>query len=200
MSRALNIAFYGIALTVLLSVTSCSEANYYPKPWGFNRIVTPQQQYVALPDSLPYLFEYSTHAKILEDSSWMAEKYWIDLYYPYFQANIQITYKPVNNSNELLREYFNDARKLATKHQIKAYSIEEESFVTELGKTAIIANLQGEVPTQFQFFITDSTDHFLRGAIYFRTATANDSLAPAIDYIKADAMHMLNTLTWRKPS
>jgi hypothetical protein len=36
----------------------------------------------------------------------------------------------------------------------------------------------------------------LRGALYFRTATANDSLAPVIEYIKADMIHLLNTLEW----
>ncbi len=196
MNRASRPSF---CFLIILSfvIGGCSSSEYYPKPRGYNRIVTPKHVYVALPDSLPYYFEYSTHAQILKDSSWMAEKYWIDLYYPYFKANIQITYKPVQNSNELLREYFDDARLLTSKHQIKAYSIEEMPITTKNGKTAVIASLQGEVPTQFQFFTTDSTNHFLRGALYFRTATQNDSLAPVIDYIRQDAIHMLNTLEWK---
>ena len=65
---------------------------------------------------------------------------------------------------------------------------------TPNGLTASVFELEGEVPSQFQFFVTDTTDHFFRGALYFRTATANDSLAPVIEFIKVDIMHLLNTL------
>jgi gliding motility-associated lipoprotein GldD len=62
----------------------------------------------------------------------------------------------------------------------------------------VVAELSGEVPTQFQFFVTDSTDHFLRGALYFNTAMKNDSLAPVIEYIKVDMIHLINTLEFKK--
>ena len=62
---------------------------------------------------------------------------------------------------------------------------------------ASVTELEGEVPSQFQFHITDSTDHFLRGALYFKTATKNDSLAPAIEFLKSDIIHLLNTLEWK---
>ncbi|WP_332913198.1 hypothetical protein [Algoriphagus boritolerans] len=57
-----------------------------------------------------------------------------------------------------------------------------------------MAELSGEVPTQFQFFVTDSTDHFLRGALYFNTAMKNDSLAPVIEHIKIDMTHLMNSV------
>jgi len=56
--------------------------------------------------------------------------------------------------------------------------------------------LEGEVPSQFQFHVSDSTQHFMRGALYFKTATQNDSLAPVIDYLKRDIIHLLSTLRW----
>ena len=62
-----------------------------------------------------------------------------------------------------------------------------------------LGGLQGEVPSQFQFFSTDSVHHFIRGALYFNTATKNDSLAPSIEFVKMDIIHMLNTLEWRDP-
>ncbi|MEL7006811.1 MAG: hypothetical protein AAFN93_29405 [Bacteroidota bacterium] len=79
---------------------------------------------------------------------------------------------------------------------MKAYAIEEKILVLKSGNVASVTELEGEVPSQFQFHITDSTNHFLRGALYFKTASKNDSLAPAIEYIKADIVHMLNTLAW----
>ena len=176
--------------------SACEEA-YLPKPKGYNRLELPERGYVSLPDSLPYSFEISKAAKILRDSSYIAERYWIDLYYPQLTANIQITYKDLQNDRTLMEELVNDSYRLTSKHQIKAYSIEESVVRTLSGKTAVIAELEGEVPSQFQFFITDSTDNFLRGALYFRTSTKNDSLAPAIEYMKIDAMHMINTLEWK---
>jgi gliding motility-associated lipoprotein GldD len=62
----------------------------------------------------------------------------------------------------------------------------------------MIAEISGDVPTQFQFTVTDSTKNFLRGALYFNTEVNNDSLSPAIDYMKKEAMHLINTLEWKK--
>ncbi len=176
------------------------EQTYTPKQKGYNRLDLPEHSYVALPDSLPYQFKISKSAKILRDSSYIAERYWIDIYYPTIVANVQLTYKSLNNDQELLKELVNDAYKLTSKHQIKAYAINENIVITPSGKTAVVAELEGEVPSQLQFFITDSTENFLRGALYFRTATKNDSLAPAIEYVKIDIMKMLNTLEWKDPN
>lgn len=176
------------------------EQTYTPKQRGYNRLDLPEHSYVALPDSLPYQFQISKAASILRDSSYIAERYWIDIYYPNIVANVQLTYKSLNHNQALLEELVNDAYKLTSKHQIKAYAINESIIRTPSGKTAVVAELEGEVPSQLQFFITDSTENFLRGALYFRTATKNDSLQPAIEYIKIDIMQMLNTLEWKEPN
>jgi gliding motility-associated lipoprotein GldD len=141
------------------------EQTYTPKPKGYNRLDLPEHLYVSLPDSLPYTFEISTAAKLLRDSSYIAERYWIDLYYPQITANIQITYKNLRNDRQLMEELVNDSYRLTSKHQIKAYAIEETVVLTPSGKTAVIAELEGEVPSQFQFFVTDSTENFLRGPL-----------------------------------
>lgn len=179
--------------------TGCNgEETYTPKPKAYNRIDLPEHSYQQLPDSFPYTFEYSTHAKILPDTSWIAEPYWINIYYPEMEANIQLTYKPVEGSETKLNEHFRDSYKLTAKHQIKAYAIEEGIIRTPSGKAAVVNELSGEVPSQFQFFTTDSTQNFLRGALYFRSSTQNDSLAPIIEYVKKDIIHMINTLEWKE--
>jgi gliding motility-associated lipoprotein GldD len=184
------------SFVLLAAVGSCTK-DWLPKPRGYNRLPLPEHEYRLLPDSFPYIFEYSAHARIYNDSSWIAEPYWMDLFYPDLIANVQITYKPVNGNQKLLEEYLSDAYKLTSKHQIKAYSIDESYLITPTGKTAVLAELGGEVPSQFQFYVTDSVEHFLRGALYFRTSLKNDSLSPAIEYVKIDIIHMLNTLQWR---
>lgn len=174
---------------------SCNSSNYLPKPIGYNRIPLPEATYQSLPDTLPYQFEYSTHAELRKNESWITERYWVDLHYPYFDADVQVTYKPIYNS-ELTEEYLNDSYRLTSKHNVKAYAMEEKVLVLKSGNVASVTELEGEVPSQFQFHITDSTRHFLRGALYFKTASKNDSLAPAIEFIKEDLIHLLNTLEW----
>jgi gliding motility-associated lipoprotein GldD len=174
---------------------SCKR-DYVPKPIGYNRLDLPEPAYRAMPDTLPYWFEYSRHARILKDTSFISERDWIEVYYPLMKATVHITYKPVNNNLQLLKEYVDDSYRLTAKHQIKAYSIDEVLVSTPSGKTAVIEEIEGEVPSQFQFTVTDSTRNFLRGALYFNTKVQNDSLAPAIEYVKKDIMHMINTLEW----
>lgn len=194
-SHFLALTLTGVAILML---TSC-DREYLPKPLGYNRLILPKPDYRALPDSLPYGFEYSTHATLIPDTSAINGKFWIELYYPLLKSNIHITYKPLNNNEKLLKEFMDDAYTLTAKHQIKAYAINEVITVTPSGKTAVIAELEGEVPSQFQFTMTDSSENFLRGALYFNTKVQNDSLAPAIEYMKRDMMHIINTLEWNSP-
>ncbi|MBF9255220.1 gliding motility lipoprotein GldD [Pontibacter sp. 172403-2] len=183
-------------LGLAAAVAACS-AEYTPKPKGYNRIDLPPAAYQPLPDQHPYTFEYSKYAKIRPDSSGIAQPHWINIIYPSLGANVQLTYKSIGHSDKMLNDLIEDSRKLTSKHQIKAYSIEESEIKTPAGDIASVFELTGEVPSQFQFYVTDSTEHFLRGALYFKTATANDSLAPVIEYVKKDIVHLLNTLEWK---
>lgn len=185
------------SLAILVWLASCGGETYMPKPEGYNRIDLPDTDYVQLPDSFPFTFEYNKHAEILRDSFFIAEPYWFILYYPSLVAEVHFTYKPLYHNEDSLRANVDDAYKLTAKHQVKAYAIQQQVMKTKSGKIVSMANLKGEVPSQFQFFTTDSTTHFLRGALYFRTATENDSLAPVIKYVKQDIYHMLNTLEWQ---
>ncbi len=187
-----------LLLSVIISLYACSEEEYTPKPKGYNRIDLPRHAYVLLQEPHPYVFEYSQSAKILKDTFRIAEPDWIHVYYPTLRANIQLTYKPIGHDPRKFAEMIDDAHRLVSKHQIKADAIEESAIKTPSGKTAAIFELSGEVPSQFQFYITDSTQHFLRGALYFPTATKNDSLAPIIKFIEEDIIHLLNTTRWRE--
>lgn len=184
-----------LAIAVLVNILGCGNSDYLPKPRGYNRIDLPEHSFQPLPDSLPYSFQYSKYAKILKDTSWIAERYWIDLYYPQMDANIQLTYKPIDKEG-LTKEYVSDSYRLTSQHNVKAYAIEETIIELPNGDFASVTELEGEVPTQFQFHVSDSSQHFLRGALYFKTATKNDSLAPVISYLKEDILYMLQTLEW----
>lgn len=191
---------YGFLVVVALLTAACgsnSSDNYVPKPKGYPRLDLPTPRYVALPPVHPYQFEYNNVARLLPDTFARSEPHWIFINYPRFHASVQLTYKPVGNDINRLRAMLEDAYKLAARHNIKAYSIEQRKIRLKSGLEASVIDLSGEVPSQVQFVTTDSTRHFLRAALYFDTATENDSLRPVIEYIRADMMHMLNTLQWR---
>jgi len=180
---------------MLLFLGACG-GDYLPKPAGYNRIDLPKRDFVALAKDLPYNFQHSRNAIVERDSFNLQEKTWINLNYTGLDAKVHLTYKAVNGSEELLKSYLDDALSLTFKHQVKAYGIDESVLLTPKGYTGFVTELSGEVPTQFQFFVTDSTKNFLRGALYFQTAVKNDSLAPIIEYIKIDMMHLINTLSF----
>ncbi|QKZ15556.1 gliding motility lipoprotein GldD [Spirosoma sp. KUDC1026] len=191
---------YSLFLLLGLTAAACgggSSDNYVPKPKGYPRIDLPPQEYKQLEPTHPYTFEYNKAARILPDSFARSEPDWIFINYPAYHASVQLTYKPVKNDINRLRAMLEDSYKLASRHQIRATAIEQRKIRLKSGLEASIIDLAGEVPSQVQFVTTDSTKHFLRGALYFNTATENDSLQPVIDYIRKDIIHMLNTLKWR---
>jgi hypothetical protein len=156
---------------------SCKQ-DYSPKPKGYNRLVLPKEEYQMSPDSLPYQFEYSTAATLQRESSRGSERNWIEIYYPELKANVHITYKKISDRQSLLKELLDDAYTLTSKQQIKANAIDELILRTPSGKTAVIAEISGEVPSQFQFTITDSSKNFLRGALYFQHQSAKRFACP----------------------
>ena len=175
----------GIGL-LACTLMSCGEAEYVPKPKGFNRIDLPVPAYQSLAEKHPFSFEHSKYSHIRPDSASIAEPHWLYVIYPKFKANVQLTYKSLKKEPKYFSSFIDDSHKLTSKHYIKATSAEKSMLKTPSGKNVAVFELEGDVPSQFQFYVTDSTTHFLRGALYFRTATKNDSLAPVIEYIKSD--------------
>ncbi|OEK07272.1 gliding motility lipoprotein GldD [Roseivirga misakiensis] len=183
-------------ILTLVVLSSCEEV-YLPKPKGYNRIDLPNPAYQALPDTFPYQFDYSTYAELLGDSNKRADRYWSNLYYPDFDALVQITYKDLTQDENDVGKLLNESFALTMKHDQRAYGIDESLIKIPNNQVASVTKLEGEVPTQLQFFTSDSTRHFFRGALYFNTATKNDSLQPIIDFITEDVLYMLNSFEWR---
>lgn len=186
-----------INLIFLLLLTGCI-GDYLPKPMGYNRIDLPERAFITLEKGKPYSFQHSIHALVESDSFNLQETAWINLNYKNLGGKVHFTYLELDTKGKDIKTVVNDAINLTAKHQIKAYGIEESVLLTPQGYTGVVAELTGEVPTQFQFFVTDSTSNFLRGALYFETAMKNDSLAPIIEYIKVDMAHLINSLEFKQ--
>lgn len=190
-----------VPFLLILILFSCSgsdnKAVFYQKPKGFAQLDLPDHQYQPIQDNLPYSFEISKYAELRPDESLEAEPYWVIVNYPELDAIIQFTYKPLKGDLKKLDEHVMDAYKLASKHQIKAIAQTEHIVELNNGRKAVTIEIEGEVPSHFQFYSTDTSQHYLRGAVYLKEATLNDSLKPIVDYLKVDARHILETLKWK---
>ncbi|WP_448528088.1 gliding motility lipoprotein GldD [Raineya sp.] len=194
-SLAIFALFSLIALTFWWWKSQAEQDSFAPKPKGYNRILLPPNDYRPLPDSFPYAFEYSKEAIIRPDSSHLAERYWIHIIYPKLgKSEIQITYKNISdNPTKKLAELIDDSHRLAAKHLYRAEALKYYEYKNAQNLPVLAIGFEGEIPSHLQFYTTDSVKHFLRAAIYFRTANDNDSLAPVIDFVKRDMLRMIAT-------
>jgi gliding motility-associated lipoprotein GldD len=182
-------------LFFILSMTGCNE-DYSPKPRGYFRIDLPEKQYIRFDSTYPYSFEYPSYAKVVPDTRATSEPYWINIDFPRFQGRIYISYKPVKNN---LNEYLEDARTFVVKHIPKAEAIDDTLIYRPEDKVfGLIYYIQGShAASPCQFFVTDSSAHFLRGALYFNVEPNNDSLAPVLTFIEQDIQHLIKTFRWK---
>lgn len=181
---------------VLLTLVGCKE-EYTPKPYGYFRIDFPIKGYKLLEGQFPYQFEMANHAVVEIDKTQDAESYWINLAYPAYNAKLHLSYKEIT-SDTSLRYFQQDCHRMAYTHAIKAESINERYFHQKESKIfGLIYFIEGNTATSTQFFVTDSTKHFLRGSLYFNQHPDKDSLAPIIDYLRKDIINLMGTIEFK---
>lgn len=179
---------------------SCNN-DYTIKPRGYFKIDFPQKAYQKFDSpSYPYSFEYPVYGEIIKDSLFFDEKaenpFWININFPRFNGKIYISYKEIGRNK--LDSLVNDAFTMSYKqHTYKASAIEPTPFTTPNNLNGIYFSLKGNTATANQFFITDSTRHFLRGALYFDAVPNEDSLRPVNNFLQKDLQHLINTLQWK---
>ena len=185
-----------LALMLLLLAMACGDHNPQPKPRGYFRIDLPEKQYVTLDTMRYYSFEYPVYATITPDSYSPDEKDWVNVEFPAFKGTIHISYKHVDGN---LSGYVEDAYRMIVKHIEKATGIRDSLIVNkDKDVYGLMYFLEGEgVASPMQFYITDSTRHFLRGSLYFNVYPNNDSLQPVISFITDDVRHLINTFEWK---
>jgi len=190
-----------LALALLLLLSGCNNT-YTPRPRGYYKIDFPAHQYQSFDQAgFPYTFEYPVYASVLRDTSFFEKApenpYWINIDFPRFNARIYVSYKQIGpgaNNFDKLKE---DAYKMTFKHTYKATSIDDSAIRTANGVSGIFFNVGGNAATAKQFYVTDSTRHFLRGALYFDTTPNEDSLGIVNRFLQEDMMHLINTFRWK---
>lgn len=179
---------------------SCKE-KYTPKPRGFYRIEFPKKEYHSIKNNFPYTFEIPDYAQLTPDKTNPDQPFWVNVVVPANRAEIHISYydldKNKNTGRSELAEFMEETRRLAYKHSIKADAIEEQIFINQSENVyGTIYRIRGNAASPLQFFLTDSTRHFLRGAFYISDVPNIDSLQPVIDFFEPDIIRMIETTTW----
>jgi len=176
----------------VLTLAGCEE-NYIPRPIGYLRFSLPEEQFQKI--DLPFgSFEKPIYMPIVQKESPKGE-YWFDLSYPTYKLTLHCSYKPINSNLFQLSE---DAHYMAFKHTVKATAIDEIPINDSKRKVfGILYRLRGNVATNLQFYVTDSTRHFFRGTFYIHGRPNEDSLMPLIDFAQRNITHIINTLEWK---
>jgi len=182
-------------ITVSILLISCS--NHTPKPYGYFRIDLPKNIYTQFDSTYPpCTFDISKYAKVVPQKSKNTREEWIDIVYPSYNGKIYCSYVKVNGDFRKLSE---DSRNLVYKHTVRADAIVEHPYENSEAKVyGIIYELTGNSASPLEFILTDSTTHFLRGALYFNAVPNADSIAPVSAFVERDLRHLVESLRWKK--
>jgi gliding motility-associated lipoprotein GldD len=171
------------------------------KKRGYFRITFPEKKYQVFErPGYPYTFEYPVYSNVIKDSTFFedkAEDWWINIDFPQFAGRVYISYKPLGTGRYTFDSLVEDAFEMSQKKHVDiSTGISERRIETPQGG-GIYFRLAGNTATANQFFITDSTKHFLRGALYFDAAPNSDSLSIVNEFLRQDLEHLINTLKWK---
>ena len=178
-----------IIFSVFALIIGCKD-DVLPKPKSYLSLNYPKPTYKTFDTYCGYSFRHNSVANIASKNNCN-----FDINYKNMKATVYINYKPVNNNiNVLLR----DAQKLTYEHVIKADGILEQPYYNKSAKKyGMFYEVTGNAASQSQFYVTDSTKHFLVGSVYFYAKPNYDSILPASEYIKNDLRFLMESLKWK---
>ncbi|MCB9449198.1 MAG: gliding motility lipoprotein GldD [Flavobacteriales bacterium] len=191
--RSMHLAWAIFAMSIL---AACSSPPV-PKPRGYFRIDLPERSYKTYQSDCPFTFEYPSYATVIVDTIRFKEPCWLNLHFPNFRGDLHVSYKQVNNN---LEGYLEDSYQFAMKHMSMASAMNDSTvFDADNRVFGLVYKIEGEhTASPYQFYLTDSTHHFFRGALYFNVRPNNDSLAPVIRFIEKDMEHLIETFRWKQ--
>lgn len=205
---------------VLSVVIYCScNSNYTSKKTGYFHINLPKKEYVLFNEpGFPYSFEYPTYARIVKDSTYFdtnpENDFWRNIDFVNFNAKIFLSFKIIGGKAlykikkadgsykdsigvNVYDKMINDAFNLTNKNDDVATSKKDSLFKTANNVGGLLFKLGGNAATQRQFFMTDTTRNFIRGALYFYASPNADSVKPVVDFIQQDIDHLISTFKWK---
>lgn len=188
-----------VLLGAILWLSSCKNTPV-PKPRGYYRMEFPadSQRVVFRPEGWPYEFQTVRFSQTEMVSQKPGELYWCNINYPGINATLYISYKSLSpGKGNSLADRIEETYQLSYKHAVKADYINETGFGIPSHKVyGSIYEVGGDAASAVQFYATDSTRHFLRGALYFNCTPKRDSLAPAIEFLTRDIHKIVQSIRW----
>ena len=212
--------FSYLIIILAFSILAGCNSTYTSKKKGYFKIDLPEHGYTAFNNpAFPYAFEYPVYASIIQDSTYFDSSpenpYWINIDFPALHARVFLSYKIIGGKayykikqadgsykdstgiNQFDR-MVNDAFNLTNKNEALASSIKDSIIHTKNNISGIFFKVGGNAATARQFFLSDTTRHFLRGALYFDATPNADSLRPVQDFLQKDLEHMINSFQWKE--
>ena len=184
-----------ISSFVFISCDDDDDEVFTPKPKGYFRVDFPEKKYQLYDSTCPYSFEIPAYSFIDRDKHKGADPCWINVNFPKFNAQLHLSYKEIHNN---LDTFLIDSRDLAIKHQVKATGLDETVIVRDSAHVyGLVYDISGNTASNVQFYLTDSTNHFMRGALYFNAVPNIDSLKIVVDFLRQDIVHLIKTFKWK---
>jgi gliding motility-associated lipoprotein GldD len=179
------------AFLVLLILQGCNDSASVPKPDAMLALEYPAASYDSLKVDCPFFFQINQEARVQKPASDCD----LTITYPDMDATIYLNYNKVDDN---LRELLIDGQKLSYSHNQMADAITEQPFVKQPTNVyGMLYQVEGNAASNTQFYVTDSTNHFMTAALYFNREPNYDSIYPAVDYITADMVKIMESMQWK---
>lgn len=193
-------SYYMVFMILFFSISSCNNIQHNPKPRMYPKIMYPEYKFINFNKLYcPFTFQFPDYWEFIKDTSFFGKKplheCWFNLEMKTFNGTLHCSYYEIHNNQEL-KKYLVDAFKMAREHQIKANYIDELPIRKPNGVYGMLYNIEGPSASPFQFYLTDSLNHFFRGSLYFNSQVKPDSLMPVTEFVKRDLIEMLNSFEW----
>ena len=168
----------------------CKEEEVLPKPNAMLRLEY-QRPSGGTVDTDFYTFQSNAMGKVEQKN-----RQSVIIEYPEMKAAIFLNHRKVEGDlNRLIR----DAHKLSGEHAAKADGIQQKIFENQENKVfGAFYEVSGNAASQAQFFVTDSINHFVTGALYFKSKPNYDSIYPAAKYLQNDMGRIMESIRWKE--
>ncbi|RDY59559.1 gliding motility lipoprotein GldD [Flagellimonas nanhaiensis] len=181
----------GVVFSLVFILLMGCKDDVLPKPKAMLRLEYPSAEYAKSDVDCEYGFDQNILSTVKENKDCS-----LVLDYPMMKGSIFLTYKRVDGN---IRDLLIDAQKLTYEHVVKADNIAPKEFINPEERVyGMFYEVSGNAASQSQFYVTDSTDHFITGSLYFYAKPNYDSILPAAMYLQNDIRRIMESIRWSK--
>jgi gliding motility-associated lipoprotein GldD len=185
----MKISYILVILTAFL--ISCEDRNYVPKPPTYLKINLPERSYDNYNDDCNFSFNKPNYFKVKSVQQNSCNK---DILLEGLDGTLHLSVIDIDTT---LGMYINHANDKVGEHKIKATAIIDTTIIRSEDRVfGTFFELQGNVASPFQFYVTDSTDRFFSGVVYFNSRPNYDSIKPTLNFVRKDLIELMNTINW----